>query len=190
MDKQSYVVLEHIFQVQASQLYLCSFRSGSCAYDSRLDAQSYILLMGRLILEPEDWVLTMLLKLGITSPRETPRRQSRTFGNQEGFVAQPLPQQSLRVDHPPVAATDRVFLSQCRHTEEIPLPTNSMSSRMPGVYHQQSASRDSYNGYRRSGQCGRVPPPEDNGEDAKVPFKGLIVLLAAASFIWWRWRSK
>lgn len=51
MDKQSYVVLEHAFQVPASQLRSCSFRSGSCAYDSRLCAQSYTLLMGRLGLD-------------------------------------------------------------------------------------------------------------------------------------------
>ena len=54
MDKQSHVVLEHIFQVPASQLRSCSFRSGSRAYDSRLCAQSYTFLVGRLGLEPED----------------------------------------------------------------------------------------------------------------------------------------
>ena len=53
MDKQSYVALEHIFQVPASQLRSCSFRSGSRAYDSRLCEQSYTLLMARLGLEPE-----------------------------------------------------------------------------------------------------------------------------------------
>ena len=57
---------------------------------------------------------------------------------------------------------------------------------MPGVCDQQSASRGShygaYSGYRRFEQSGRVPPPEDNGEDAKVFFKGLVVLLAVGSF--------
>lgn len=54
MDKQSYVVLEHIFQAPASQLRSRSFRSSSRAYDFRLHAQSYTLLMAKLGLEPED----------------------------------------------------------------------------------------------------------------------------------------
>jgi hypothetical protein len=33
MDKQSYVVLEYIFQVPALQLHSCSFRSGSMTLD-------------------------------------------------------------------------------------------------------------------------------------------------------------
>ena len=83
MDKQSYVVLEHIFQVPASQLRSCGFRRGSRANDSRLCEQSYTLLMARLSLEPGDWVHTNLLELSIASSRETMRRQStqqsRTF---------------------------------------------------------------------------------------------------------------
>jgi hypothetical protein len=100
MDKQSYVVLEHIFQVQASQLRSCSFRGGSRAYDSRLCVQSYKLLMGRLGLELEDWVHTKLLELGITSSRQTLGRQpqSRTFGNRDDFVTQPLAQKSASRD--------------------------------------------------------------------------------------------
>jgi hypothetical protein len=96
MDKQSYVVVEHIFQVPASQLRSCSFRNGSRAYDNRLCAQSYTLLMAKLDLEPEDWVHTMLLKLSIAISRETLRRQftlqSRTFENSDGFVTQSLAQ--------------------------------------------------------------------------------------------------
>jgi hypothetical protein len=202
MDKQSYVVLEHIFQVPALQLRSCSFRSGSRAYNSRLCAQSYTLLMGRLGLEPEDWVHTMLLELGIASLQGTRGRQfqSRTFGNSDGFVTQLLAQQSLRADHAipqpiqPTAATNPVFSSPYRYTEESPLLANNGPSRMPRVCHQQSVSRDShygaYSGYRRFEQSGRVPPPEDNGEDAKVSFKGLIVLLAVASFVWWFRHSK
>jgi hypothetical protein len=192
MDKQSYVVLEHIFQVPASRLRSCSFRSGSCAYDSRLCAQSYALLMGRLGLEPEDWVLTMLLK--------TPGRQfqSRTFGNRDGFVTQPLAQQSLRaglaIQRPiqPVAATNPVFPSPYRYTEESPLLTNNTSSRMPRVYHQQLASRDShydtYSEYRRFEKSERVPPPEHNSEDS-IAFD-LTVLLAVGFVVWWLWSSK
>lgn len=71
IDKQSYVVLEHIFQVLASQLRSCSFRSGSRAYDSRLRAQSYTLLMARLGLEPEYWIDTILLELRIGSSGES-----------------------------------------------------------------------------------------------------------------------
>jgi hypothetical protein len=204
MNKQSYVVLEHIFQVPASQLRSCSFRCGSSAYDSRLCAQSYTLLMGRLGLEPEDWVHTILLELSIASSREIPRRQftqqSRTFGNGDGFVTQPLAQQSLRADHAnpqliqPAAATNPVFLSPYRYTEESPLLANNTSSRMPRVCHQQSVNRDShygaYSGYRRFEQSERIPPPEEDGEDGKVLFKGLVVLLAVGSFVWWRWRSK
>ena len=67
MDKQSYVVLGHIFQVPASQLRSCSFRSGSRAYDTRLCAESYTLLMARLGLEQEDWIETILLGLSIAS---------------------------------------------------------------------------------------------------------------------------
>ena len=204
MDKQSYVVLEHIFQVPASQLHSCSFRAGSRAYNSRLCAKSYTLLMGRLGLEPEDWVHTMALELSTTSSRETLRRQftqqSRTFRIGDGFVTQPLAQQSLRADYAipqpiqPAAATNPVFSSPYRYTEESPLLANNTSSRMPGVCHHQSVSRDSlygaHTGFRRFEQSGRVPPPEDHGEDAKVFFKGLIVLLAVASFFWWRWHSK
>jgi hypothetical protein len=74
MDKQSYVVLEHIFQVPASQLRLCSFRSGSRAYDSTLRQQSYTLLMARLGLEPKDWVYIIVLELSIAGSREKIRR--------------------------------------------------------------------------------------------------------------------
>lgn len=202
MNKQSYVVLEHIFQVPALQLRSCSFRHGSCAYDSRLCAQSYELLIGKLGLEPEDWVPTWLLEPGMASSRETLRRQpqSRTSGNRDSFVTQPLAQQILRADHTipqpiqPVAATNPVFLSPYRYTEESPLLINNTSSRIPGAYHQQSVSRDShygtYSGYRRFDQSGRVAPPENDGEDAKFPFMGLIVLLAVASFVWWCWQSK
>jgi hypothetical protein len=204
MDKQSYVVLEHIFQVPASQLRSCSFRIGSRAYDSRLCAQSYTLLMGRLGIEPEDWVHTMVLELSIASFRETLRRQftqqSRTFGNGDGFVTQPLAQQSLRVDHAipqpihPAAATNLAFSSPYRCAEESPLLANNTSSRMPGVSYQQSVTRDSHNRsysrYRRVEQSGLVPPPDDNGKEAKVFFKGLVLLLAVGSFIWWRWQSK
>lgn len=198
MDKQSYVVLEHIFQVPASRLRSCSFRSGSCAYDSRLCAQSYALLMGRLGLEPEDWVLTMLLKLGIASLRETQGRQfqSRTFGNRDGFVTQPLAQQSLRaglaIPRPiqPVAATNPVFPSPYRYTEESRFFTNNTFSRMPRVY-QQSASRDShydtYSEYRRFEQSERVPPPEHNSEHS-IAFE-LTVLLAVGFVVWWLWSS-
>jgi len=200
MNKQSYVVLEHIFQVPASQLRSCSFRNSSCAYDSRLCAQSYTLLMGRLGLEPEYWVHTMLLKLSTASSPETLRRQfqSGTFRNRDVFATQPLPQQSLRAGHAipqpirPVAATNPVFSSQYRYTEESPLLTNNTSFRMPGVCHQQSVSRDShydaYSEYRRFEQSGRVPPPEHNGKDSIV--FGLIVVLAVGSFIWWIWHSK
>jgi hypothetical protein len=201
MDKQSYVVLEHIFQVQASQLRSCSFRGGSRAYDSRLCAQSYALLIGRLGLEPEDWVYTMLLELGITSSRQTLGRQfqSRTFGNRDGFVTQPLAQQSLRPNHTipqpiqRVAAANPVFSSPYRYTEESPFLTNNTSFRMPRVYHQQSASRDShYDAYseyrrRRFEQSGRVPPPEHNREDSIV--FDLIVPLAVGFIIWWLWSS-
>src|ERR1700722_13214382 len=95
------MVLEYIFQVQASQLRSYSFRSSSRAYNSRLCAQSYKLLMGRLGLELEDWVNTMLLELGIASSRETLHRQfqSRTFGNRDSFITQPLAQQSLRASY-------------------------------------------------------------------------------------------
>ncbi|PVH70752.1 hypothetical protein DL98DRAFT_521432 [Cadophora sp. DSE1049] len=200
MDKQSYVVLEHIFQVPASQLRLCSFRSGSCAYDSRLCAQSYTLLMGRLDLEPEYWVHTMLLRLSIANSPETLRRQSqlRTLGNRDVFATQPLAQQSLRPNHAipqpiqPLAAANPVFSSPCRCTEESPLLTNNTSFRMPGVYHQQSVSRDlhsdTYSEYRRFEQSGRVPPPEHNSEDSKI--LDLIVVLAVGSIVWWLWRSK
>jgi hypothetical protein len=204
MDKQSYVVLEHIFQVLASQLRSCSFRSGSRAYDSRLCAQSYTLLMGRLGLEPEDWVHTMPLELSISSSQETLRRQftqqSRTFESSDGFFTQPLVQQSFRADHAilqpiqPATAINPVFSSPYRHTEEIPLLANNTSSRMPGGWRRQSVGRDSHHGahsgYRRFEQSGRVPPPDENGEDAKVFFKGLVVLLAVGSFVWWRWHGK
>ena len=204
MDKQSYVVLEHIFQVPASQLRSCSFRSGSRAYDSRLCKQSYILLMERLGLEPGDWVHTILLELSIASSRETLHRQStqqsRTFGNSNDFVTQPLAQQILRADHAmpqpiqPAAGTNRVFSSLYRYTEESPLLANNTSSRMPRVWHQQPVNRDSYydvyGGYRRFEQSGRVPPPEGNGEDAKVFFKCLVMLLVVGSFVWWRWHSR
>jgi hypothetical protein len=160
MDKQSYVVLEHIFEVPASQLRSCSFRSGSCAYESRLCEQSYILLMGRLRLVPENWVHTTLLKLGIASAQETLRHefQSRTFGDRGSFVTQPLAQQSLRAGNAipqaiqPVA-TNPVFLSPYQYTEGSPFLTNNISSTMPGVCRQQSVTRDShygaYSGHRR-----------------------------------------
>jgi hypothetical protein len=196
MGKQSYVVLEHIFQVPASQLRSCSFRSGSCAYDSRLCAQSYTLLMGRLGLKPEYWVHTTLLRFGVASSPETLRRQfqSGTFGNRDLFATQPLAQQSLRADHAipqpiqPVAATNQVFSSRYRYTEESPLLTNNTSFRIPGVGHQQSVSRDSHYDahseyYRRLEQSGRVPPPEYNGEDSIV-FK-IFVVLAVGSLAWW-----
>jgi hypothetical protein len=195
MDKQSYVVLEHIFQVPASQLRLCSFRSGSCAYDSRLCAQSYTLLMGRLGLKPEYWVHTTLLRFGIESSPETLRRQvqSVTFGNRNPFATQPLAQQSLRAGHAipqpiqPVAASNQVFSSRYQYTEESPLLTNNTPFRMPGVRHQQSVSRDSHYDarseyYRRLGQNERVPP-EHNGLDSIV-FK-IFVVLAVGSLAWW-----
>ena len=235
MDKQSYVVLEHIFQAPASQLRSCSFRRDSRAYDSRLCEQSYTSLMGRLGLEPEGWVHTILLELSITSSRETLRRQSRqqsrTFGNSDDFVTQPLAQQSLRANRSiprpiqPAAGTNPVFSSPYRYTEESSLLANDTSSRIPGVRHQQSVSRDSYygvyrsppltnntssrtsgewhqqlvnrdsyydvyGGYQRFERSGRVPPPEDNGKDAKVSFKNLVVLLVVGTFFWWRWRSR
>jgi hypothetical protein len=156
--------------------------------------------MGRLGLELEDWVHTMVLELGIASSQLRRQFQSRTFAGRDGFVTQPLAQQGLRADHAipqpiqPAAATNLVFSSPYRYTEQSPLLTNNTSSRMPGVCHQQSVSQDSqygaYTGYRSFEQSGRVPPPEDNGEDAKVFFKGLVVLLAVASFVWWRWHSK
>ena len=59
---------------------------------------------------------------------------------------------------------------------------------MPGVWHQQSVSRDmhygAYGEYRRFEQSGHVPPPEDNVEDAKVFFEGVVMLLAVGSFVW------
>jgi hypothetical protein len=160
--------------------------------------------MARLGLEPEDWIHTILLELSIASSRETLRRhsmqQSRTFGNRDDFVTQPLAQQSLRADRAipqriqPAAGTNLVFSSPYRYTEESPLLANNTSSRMPGVWHQQSVSRDShygaYGGYRRFEQSGRVPPPEDSSEEAKVFFKSLVVLLAVAYFVWWRWHGE
>ena len=90
MDKRSYVVLEHIFQVPALQLRSCRFRSGSRAYGSRLRAQSYTLLMARLGLEPEGWIDSILLELSIASSLETLHRQStqqiRTCRNRDDFV--------------------------------------------------------------------------------------------------------
>ena len=193
----SHVVLEHIFQVPASQLRSCSFRSGGPAYDSRLCAQSYTLLMARLGLEPEGWVYTILLELSIASSRETLRRQSarqsRTFGISDDFVTQSLAQRSLRADRAipqttqPAAGTNPIFSSPYRYSEESSLLANNTSSRMLGVWHQQSVSRDShydvYGGYRRFEQSGRVPPPEDNDEEAKVFFMSLIVLLVVGSFV-------
>ena len=203
MDKQSYVVLEHIFQVPTSQLRSCSFRSGSRAYDSRLCEQSYTLLMARFGLESEGWVHTIHLELGVASSRETPRRQSTqqsgAFGNYYGFVAHPPAQQGLRADHAipqpiqPAAGTNTVFSSPYRYTEENPLLANNTSSRMPGVWHQQPDNRDShydvYGGYRRFEQSGPAPLPEDNSEDAKVFFKSLVVILVVGTFVWWRWHS-
>ena len=65
---------------------------------------------------------------------------------------------------------------------------------MPGGWRQQLVGRDSHHGahsgYRRLEQSGRVPPPEENGEDAKAFFNGLVVLLAVGPFVWWRWHSK
>jgi hypothetical protein len=126
-------------------------------------------------------------------------QQSRTFGNSDGFVTQPLAQQGLRADHAipqPIrlaAATNAVFSSPYRYTEESPLLANNTSSRIPRVCHQQSVGRDSrygpYSRYQRFEQSGRVPPREENGEDAKVFFKGLVVFLAVGSFVWWRWHS-
>jgi hypothetical protein len=199
MDKQSYVVPEHILQVPASQLRSCSSRSGSRAYNTRLCAQSYTLLMGWLGLEPEDWVPTRLLELGIVSSRGTRRQfQSRSFGNGDGFVTHPLAQQSLRADRAilepiqPAAVTNPVFLSPYRYTEESPLLTNN---RMPGGWYQQSVGRDLHHGasheYRRFEQSGRVSPPEDDGEDAHACFKGLFfVLVAVVLLVWWCWHSK
>lgn len=81
----------------------------------------------------------------------------------------------------PIAATNPIFLSPYRYTEESPLLTNDTSSRVPGVCHQQSVSRDShygvYGGYRKFEQNGRVLVPK-KGEYAKVFFVDLVVLTA------------
>ena len=195
MNKQSYVVLEHIFQIPALQLRSCSFRSGSCAYDSRLCEQSYTLLMGRFGLEPEHWVRTMLLPFSTANSPKTLRRQyqPRTFGNRNVLATQPLAQ------YQPVAATNLVFSSPYRYTEQSPLLTNNAPSRVPGLYRQQSLSRvlhsDTYSKYRRFGQRKPVPPPEHISEHS-ISF-GLIVVLAVVSIVlavififWWFWPSK
>lgn len=168
MRKQSYVVLEHIFQVSASQLRSCSFDRDSCPYDTRCRSQSYTLLMERLHLEPEDWVLTTSLQRGIARPRDTPGRRRRSEGNRNGFVT--------------------------RYPEENSLPHNNTFPRTPGEYHQHPVGRDSHNnknsGYRSSVQGGHVPPPEDNGGDGIFSLKGFIGLLTVASLALWNFRRK
>jgi hypothetical protein len=197
MDKQSYVVLEHIFQVTASQLRSCSFRSGSCAYDSRLCAQSYILLMGRLYLEPEGWVPTVALKRSIASSRETLSRQfiqqSRTFGNGDGFLTQRLAQQSLRA-HQQSVSRDSHYNTHSGYRRfgesgRVPRPEGY------GAYGRYRNFEESghefpledYDAYRyqRFEQGGREFPLEDYGEDGNVFFKVLVVLLAVGLFVWW-----
>ena len=85
MYKQSYVVLEHIYEVPASQLRSFSFRSGSRAYDHRLCEKSYKRFMSSLGLELAVWATTIDLKHGAANSQETlPRRsaaQSQTRGN-------------------------------------------------------------------------------------------------------------
>jgi hypothetical protein len=58
---------------------------------------------------------------------------------------------------------------------------------MPGGWYQQSVGRDlhhgAYRGYRRFEQSGRVPPPEDDGEDTQVSFKGLFVLVTVVLLV-------
>ena len=187
MHKQSYVVLEHIFQVLASQLRSFSFGSGSRAYDRRLCEKSYTLLMSSFGLEPAVWVTTVDLKHGLASSQETlPRRhtaQSQTPGNSDNFTLRHPSRQSLR------ASTNSAFPLPNRHTERGPLLADNTSSRIPGVWHPQPAGRGpNYGAYRRSGQNGYVPSTGNNNKAARFFFASLVVLLTVGSFVWWLWQ--
>jgi len=197
MDKQSYVVLEHIFQIPASQLRSCSFRSGSCAYDSRLCAQSYTLLMERLDLVPEDWVLTTALRRSVVKSRETLRSQSilqsPTFGNGDGFLTQRLAQQSLRahqqsVSHGSHYGTYNVY-RRFEQNGRVPRPEEYGAYGRYRKFEQSGREfpLEDYGAYRyqRFEQSGRMAPPQDYGEEGNVFFKGLVVLLAVGLFVWW-----
>jgi hypothetical protein len=214
MDKQSYVVTEHIFQVPASQLRSCSFRSDSHAYDSRLCKWSYTRLMRGLGLEPKYWIETHLLGLSIERPRETMlrqlRQQYRTSENSNDFTQRP---QSFQADHIarrstyPAANTNPIYSSSDRYAEGSPIFTHNtsrMSGEWPSLPGVRDSHHDAYGGYRLPGQSnslyktyrrtyeqrGRVPPPEGNGDSVSVSSMILGALTAVGSFISRIWQSK
>ncbi|KFY35506.1 hypothetical protein V494_05844 [Pseudogymnoascus sp. VKM F-4513 (FW-928)] len=71
MNKQSYILLTHIFKLYASHLRSLSFRSRSRATDTRLREESYVRLMSRLPLERGLWTHTAsaVYKVGTSSSR-------------------------------------------------------------------------------------------------------------------------
>ncbi|QSZ31074.1 hypothetical protein DSL72_000635 [Monilinia vaccinii-corymbosi] len=78
MEKQSYIVIEHIFSIPLSMLRSKSYKHNSCAFDTRLRQESYIRLIERfgINIEGEEWVETLVLAL---RSADRGRRQRVTF---------------------------------------------------------------------------------------------------------------
>jgi hypothetical protein len=192
MDKPSYVVLEHIFQVSASQLRSCSFHRSSRPYDSRLCKESYTLLVARFGLEAESWVPTIVLESVLASSREPLRRQYKEQSRS--------PRQA--------APANRVFSSPYHYTEVSPLLHNNNLSRMSEVWHSQPVSRNSsynpydgcqtrheqqldrdshiypYGRFRRNEQSGHAPGPKNSCKVTGLCLGLLFSLLVFGVFLW------
>ena len=84
MNKQSYILLKHIFELRASYLRSCSFRPASRSTDTRLREESHARLMSELRLQPGAWIHTAATVCAVGAPSSGPSPRSRTTEGTRG----------------------------------------------------------------------------------------------------------
>ncbi|KFY08158.1 hypothetical protein V492_06493 [Pseudogymnoascus sp. VKM F-4246] len=202
MNKQSYILLKHIFKLHASHLRSLSFRSRSRATDTRLREESYVLLMSQLPLQRGLWTHTAstVCKVGASSPRSKTtegRRAGRTRAVKGGrryadalpAVARPQPQtpQSAPVER--VARQVPNKFAAAPETVRVPGAWEDAGLRIGGGGGLRGYG---YGGtYDRGERHGRweVGSPRNDGGKRRVGilFMFMVVLLAVVAVWWWMW---
>ncbi|OBT68204.1 hypothetical protein VE03_02383 [Pseudogymnoascus sp. 23342-1-I1] len=190
MNKQSYIPLNHIFQLRASRLRSCSFRPDSRPTDTRLCEESHARLLSRLSLQRGAWVATSaaVREAGVPGPSPSPGSRTATAeGSRRGRRSRAARGEGRRYAGANAAGTRRQSLPQPRTPQRMPGAWDDAEMRVGGGGGRRGRGYGSVWG---QGERWESEPPGGEEEESGVGvyFRvGAVVLLAVVGVLWWRW---